>query len=304
VRQVHSAYPHSTGFHAILDESFIQNDTLTLRCEFEGGAQDFIKPLKRLSPSIEKRRRLERIRPCLRKDLSCRETPFHFDYLTPELQASCAVSPTENVSGFEYTQSIREKIDRCAGGLALDCGAGCRPSTIPHVINLEIVPYESTDVLAVNEQLPFLDNSFDLVISVAVLEHVRDPFAAAREIIRVTKPGGVIHADIPFLQPFHGYPSHFYNMTIEGAKNLFSAKCDIEQAYVPHYGTPVWTLTWFLQKYLEGLPSGTRERFAELRVKDLIGSSESYLGEAWVKELSAEKNIELSCCNTVVARKK
>lgn len=42
------------------------------------------------------------------------------------------------------------------------------------------------------EALPFEDNSFDLVTCQTVLMHLRDPGVALREMIRVTRPGGVV----------------------------------------------------------------------------------------------------------------
>ena len=42
------------------------------------------------------------------------------------------------------------------------------------------------------EQLPFEDNSFDLVTCQTVLMHLRDPAVALQEMTRVTRPGGVV----------------------------------------------------------------------------------------------------------------
>jgi ubiquinone/menaquinone biosynthesis C-methylase UbiE len=41
-------------------------------------------------------------------------------------------------------------------------------------------------------ELPFADNTFDVVFSYGVLAYTEDPFAAFTELARVTKPGGLI----------------------------------------------------------------------------------------------------------------
>jgi SAM-dependent methyltransferase len=46
-------------------------------------------------------------------------------------------------------------------------------------------------------RLPFRDESFDKVICSEVMEHVHDYTAAARELARVTKPGGALAVTIP-----------------------------------------------------------------------------------------------------------
>jgi SAM-dependent methyltransferase len=305
VRQAIPDMAFVRGFRGYLPPECLVDDVLGLLCETGSGSKNIAKKIPLPEPDEYKALRLKRVRPLLRPGMNFRETPFHFDFLTPELRAKFHVEDTDRISEFDHAPFVKELMAKLGDeALVLDCGAGRRSRGTPNIINLEIVPYPSTDVLATNEQLPFKDDSFDLVISCAVLEHVRFPFEAAREIVRVTKPGGLIYADVPFLQPYHGYPSHYYNMTHQGLANLFSDACSIEKSFVPEYGTPVWTLTWFLNSYLAGLPAEERERFAQMKVGDLIGKPEGYLGCRFVTQLSAEKNLELASVTSLLAKKK
>ncbi|MBN2117175.1 MAG: class I SAM-dependent methyltransferase [Anaerolineales bacterium] len=51
--------------------------------------------------------------------------------------------------------------------------------------------------IAVAEKLPFPDETFDLVHSHHVFEHLANPMDAAQEAWRVLKPGGVIFIEVP-----------------------------------------------------------------------------------------------------------
>lgn len=51
--------------------------------------------------------------------------------------------------------------------------------------------------VGVGEALPFPDARFDLVVSVAVLEHVQDTQQVVRETFRVLKPGGYAMFEVP-----------------------------------------------------------------------------------------------------------
>ncbi len=55
---------------------------------------------------------------------------------------------------------------------------------------------------AAGEELPYPSNTFDLILSHEVLEHVQDDFKAVEEMVRVLKPGG---RAVVFV-PNRGYP--------------------------------------------------------------------------------------------------
>lgn len=52
----------------------------------------------------------------------------------------------------------------------------------------------------VNEPLPFAADSFDGVVMKDLLEHVADPVALVREVLRVLRPGGLVFASSPDAQ--------------------------------------------------------------------------------------------------------
>lgn len=114
----------------------------------------------------------------------------------------------------------------------LDCGGGDRQLGDPRVFNLEYLPYDAPDLYADGLALPFADDTFDLILSQAVLEHVPDPQRATDEMRRVLRPEGRIFCEIAFMQPLHAVPSHYFNVTPHGAEHLFR-DWDIE------------TLDWF-----------------------------------------------------------
>lgn len=61
-------------------------------------------------------------------------------------------------------------------------------------------------VRVTDNTLPFADGSFDIVYSANVLEHTADPIKVLSEGLRVLRPGGIFHAEIPnFLSYFEGH---------------------------------------------------------------------------------------------------
>lgn len=66
--------------------------------------------------------------------------------------------------------------------------------------------------------LPFADGSFDTVLLLEVLEHVRHPDAALAECRRVLAEGGQLLLSMPFLYPLHDAPADYQRYTVHGLR--------------------------------------------------------------------------------------
>ena len=68
------------------------------------------------------------------------------------------------------------------------------------------------DVDFEKEKLPIESNSIDIAISLAVIEHLRDPEIFITEILRCLKPGGLVYLSTPNFQldfkNFYNDPTH------------------------------------------------------------------------------------------------
>ncbi len=141
-------------------------------------------------------------------------------------------------SSTEGIAAIEDAIGR--GDRMLEIGAGLDTHESPLLVKTDafVYPGERLDLVADVHALPFADASFDFVFSLAVFEHLHSPWIAASEIARVLRPGGRAYTLAAFLQPMHGYPSHYFNATEFGLARLFQDDFEIELAgpsrHCPH----------------------------------------------------------------------
>lgn len=67
---------------------------------------------------------------------------------------------------------------------------------------------------------PLGDQTYDAVISGQTLEHCRRPWIVAKEMVRVTKIGGIILLGAPFMWHYHEHPGDYYRYTGSGLAEL------------------------------------------------------------------------------------
>ncbi len=142
----------------------------------------------------------------------------------------------------------------------IDVGGGKRQLSDARYLNVEYEFSTYPDVFGDGQSLPFADNTFDYVLSQAVIEHVPNPFAAASELIRVAKRGAIVNCEIAFMQPLHCRPYHFFNVTPWGAELLFK---DCSQVQVTTHGDFSHLFSW-VTKYVADFKNLGAEKTEQL----------------------------------------
>jgi SAM-dependent methyltransferase len=205
----------------------------------------------------------------------------------------------------EYNEDVQKIVKQNGDKKLLDIGSGLRWTYYSNVVNTEIWPSVTADVVCVAEDLPFSSDQFDGVICLAVLEHTMNPFLAISEIIRVLKPGGFAYIDWPFLQAVHGYPHHYYNATPQGAINAFNKACDIIWSKVDLSQHPSFVLHTVLRTWRDGLPNDLRRQFESMKVSDFIDMSPLSVAVSAVgAAVSPEVQSEIASGSTLFVRKR
>ncbi len=86
------------------------------------------------------------------------------------------------------------------------------------------------DVFADAASLPFSSESFDAVVMLEVMEHLRDPERTLRALVRVLRPGGTLVLSMPFLYPIHDAPFDYQRLTGHGLeRDLQSAGLELNR---------------------------------------------------------------------------
>jgi SAM-dependent methyltransferase len=128
---------------------------------------------------------------------------FHFERVTKRLLEWIEPGPEHAVldvgCGAGYFLHLIRRRYEAAGWEPRLAGVDISRAQLPYLVR-RTQQEEVSDALAVRgnaERLPFADASFDLVTCSEVLEHIRTPSRALREMHRVLKPGGTLLLSTP-----------------------------------------------------------------------------------------------------------
>lgn len=131
--------------------------------------------------------------------------------------------------------SEKNSIIDIGGGLRIDAGKNNR-NVVEHrkwILDyltkvdykiLDPVPDYNPDIIGDIHSLPFVNDSIDAFICIAVLEHVENPIQAVKEMHRSLKPGGYCFVAVPFLFYYHaerGYYKDYWRFTKDAVDYLF-----------------------------------------------------------------------------------
>lgn len=202
---------------------------------------------------------------------------------------------------------FRDFVEAQPDKLFMDLGCGYRGDVLyQNLLNIEVYPSRSADLIVDSSCVyPIRSASLDGIGCFAVLEHTRQPWLVVKEIKRMLRRGGKVFIDWPFLQPVHGYPSHYFNATREGLKTIFEDEgFEIEICDTFHNQTVAYTVSWVLGALNHSLPGVMRRELLKMNVEKLI--SLDVQGEQWwkwINAMSPTAREELACGNSIVAKK-
>jgi SAM-dependent methyltransferase len=103
--------------------------------------------------------------------------------------------------------------------IGLNFGSG-QSARLQNIVNLDICYSSNVDIVYDGYIIPFRDETFDMVMSQEVFEHIPDPYNSLREVARVMKFGAKFYLQLPFIIGFHGIPHDYWRFTKSGIREF------------------------------------------------------------------------------------
>lgn len=134
-------------------------------------------------------------------------------YSSPENQINLLIGETKKILSKKNGNHILD----IGGGLV---DRGTQISTLGSRTVIDIIPGSNVDVVGDAHNLPFDNDSFEVITSFMVLEHLYNPILAIKECQRVLKPKGLLVLSTVQYWHSHGHPDDYYRYTKDGLKYI------------------------------------------------------------------------------------
>jgi SAM-dependent methyltransferase len=105
------------------------------------------------------------------------------------------VKPLSVIESLSKDSKILTIGPRTEGEMLALVGYGFLPKNI---VGLDLITYSPWVDIGDMHEMPYEENSFDVVLAGWVIAYSHDPYIAAKEMIRVVKPGGIIAIGVEY----------------------------------------------------------------------------------------------------------
>lgn len=134
----------------------------------------------------------------------------------------------------KITRKNHEKFlsEHASDVLVLDVGAGKETTHsyeyfFPNRHTIDIEPERKPDTVGDIHDMPFDNESYEMVLCTEVLEHCIEPQKAIDELYRVLKKDGKCILTTRFMFPLHDVPNDYFRYTKYGLRHLFKDWSDV-----------------------------------------------------------------------------
>ena len=131
-------------------------------------------------------------------------------------------------SAYALHQCLTGVIKQYAGGKLIDIGCGDMP--YKYLLKPRVTEYDTLDIERRAEGVKFMGSILDMhmiasevydtALCIEVLEHVPNPFLAAKEVNRILRKGGFFILSAPHLSRLHEEPHDYFRYTPYGIKAI------------------------------------------------------------------------------------
>lgn len=204
---------------------------------------------------IDENESIFKIKDILKQTPTTQDSEFRKKSLKTLIRQKAIPSLSKDFTFNKRYEALAEKFKK---GNVLIIGAGDKIDWYNQIFKESIIITSDVhlqfkpDFVLDSHQIPFCDESFDLVIAGQVLEHTFQPWVVANEIQRVAKTNGNILIEVPFNFPYHSPPYDFFRFTFTGLRSLFK-ECGVSSFEVPEGNAS--TIASFNSQFLIDLSS-------------------------------------------------